>query len=400
MKSMGNRDEKTSSWEDIVRIAELDRPYRHKVVDGPFPVYSIFYTTKREGRITRSVINVPGYRDHILSKLAEIDIEIKAQKIYARIPSREEASEEIKKIRSDFNPTMKYHCLILDRADAIPVIRRAEYPSSVRRDMLRLEGDRITDEYGNKDETRLRYGLLFMLWFEITKVKKDPSKGEKYTNIEYKTAVLEEACPFKGQIPSHYLGASIDIDPEKDQVMITPKAGVEQILNPIEAGYFTAEQWSAVKNYEHGIGELVEPMSYGEALEKLMKEPILLDAMDDKGNFIYPAYQEILAEVKKRGLDFSFLITGDPMTSLPSGGIPEQQPQPTPAVAESATPMPEPAAAVMPEPATPMPQTAPVTPPEATPAPQPTIPGATSGESAEEKAKKYLEGTFDKKVEQ
>lgn len=329
---LGTRDKETSSYDGIIRIRDYDRPYRLKILDGPYPQRSIFYKTKAqndagEEEVRTAVITVSSHKENVLSPLVKIHKETLINNIYERLGNSQEAADKAKKVSSSFEPRTSYHCLVLDKADSVPTVRRAEFPWSVRSELLRLEGESNTDEQGNKDETTLRYGLMIMLWYEITRIYKNPEKKDilpVMTNTAYRVSVLEEFSKrFSGKIPKVWQSA--DIQAQDNILTIKPKGSDEEIkMDVIKYGLFTEDGWSAVKAYEPSLEELVQPMTNEEAMEKLRNEPILLDATNKDGTFIYPSWKDLLKVIEERNIDFPLLVQSTTAISSP---VPEALPE-------------------------------------------------------------------------
>jgi hypothetical protein len=305
--------------QEIIRIKELNKPYRHRIVDGPKQVLTVFYPSiDADGKPKKFIITVPSWRDSIFDSLAKIDEKIQKTKIYDRMGRNDASEKAAKMIRSQLSPTTTFQCLVIDKKDDVPVVRRAEYKTTVNKELVRLESERVVDTHGNRDETKLRYGLLWMLIMEITKIesKKDSNLPANF-NTEYKTMVLSElynAC--FGQVPSYLLNKPISIDLAAKALVVHPAVGKPVPFPVIEWGMMTEAEWSAIVNCELDLASLVKPMTQAEAIERLEKNPLQINAVDDKGNFLLPDWQQIRDEMSKQNLRLP--INDSPVSELPA----------------------------------------------------------------------------------
>jgi len=309
MKTIGNRDVATSSAMEVVRIKEYGKPYRHKIIDGPVKVHTVFYPTQGdEGKIRTMAVTVSDPFKNLFSPIIDMDRAIKKKEVLARTGDKDQAN----KVRSSLSPNTTYHCLVLDKADEVPVVKHAEYPFSAYKQFTDLENSpAIINDRGDKDESKLRYGLMFMLWFEIMRLEKGTSKDIRF-NTEYKVNVMERLLgEWENQVPSHWLNPQNwqEIDEAKKQIVIHTPTKVYPI-NVVELEMFTEEEFQAIVNYPHSLAELVVPMTDDEALEKLQSYPIMLDARDQSGNFYLPHWETLREALEGHHDDLPFMLSG------------------------------------------------------------------------------------------
>jgi hypothetical protein len=92
--------------QEIIRIKELNKPYRHRIVDGPKQVLTVFYPSiDADGKPKKFIITVPSWRDSIFDSLAKIDEKIQKTKIYDRMGRNDASEKAAKMIRSQLSPT-------------------------------------------------------------------------------------------------------------------------------------------------------------------------------------------------------------------------------------------------------------------------------------------------------
>lgn len=309
MKTIGNRDVATSSAMEIIRVKEYGKPYRHKIVDGPVKVNTVFYPTQGEdGKVRTMAVTVKDPFRNIFSPIIDLDRSIKKKEVLTRTGDLVQAN----KVRSSFSPNTTYHCLILDKADEIPSVKHAEYPYSVYKYMTDLEAMRAVNQRGEKDESKLRYGLFFMLWFEISRLEKGISKDIRY-NTEYKVHVMERLLgEWENQTPAHLLNpANWQEINEKDQQIIIHTPTKDYPISVVEYGMFTEEEFQAVVVYPNSLADLVIPMTDDEALEKLNSYPVMLDARDQAGNFYLPDWKTMVEHLEEHKDELPFMLSGD-----------------------------------------------------------------------------------------
>jgi hypothetical protein len=310
-KEIGRKDDVNQGWQDIVRVSEMNVPYWHRIVDGPRKVNSVFYPTlDEEGKNKTVVITVKSWENSVLAPLARIDREIQKKHIYDRLGSTVEAHEATKKVRSTLDPNSSYHCFILDKKDPVPLVHHAEYKYSVYDKIKKIEEEPFVDENGNRNEGMLRYGLLALLWLEITRSEKSESK------TEYSVKVMEKYCEkFMGRIPTRFLGK-----PDRYKQTIDSDLGIliihtklkDEVIRVLEAGIMTQEELNAIVNYGFVLDDLIVPMTEDEALEKLQAYPLKLDATDDKGQFRLPDWKEIKEVLATKHLALPVIVEETP----------------------------------------------------------------------------------------
>jgi len=314
MKEIGKKDNSISM--EIIRIKENDKPYRHKIIDGPKQVHTVFYpTVGDDGKTVKMAIPVPDPWKNVFAPLANADVAIKKSAIYKRSGQTQEAMDAAKKVKSEFSTSSTYHCLILDKMDEVPVVKHAEYKYSVYRKILELEKSPAVDDRGNKDEAYLRYGLLFMIWLEIMRGRKGESKVEQY-DTEYTVKVLEKFLGnWENKIPSYLLRASQAVN---EDGTITLSTGTKSLkMDVVKYGMLTEEEFQAILNFPSNLEELVVPFTHEQTLEKLQAYPIKLDATDEKGNFLLPEWQEIKEQLESKGFDLPLEYTKPKSLSAP-----------------------------------------------------------------------------------
>lgn len=309
MKTIGNRDVAVSSSMDVIRIKEYGKPYRLKIIDGPVKVHTVFYPTQGdEGKVRTMAVTVKDPFQNVFAPLINMDRAIKKKEVLERTGDTTQAN----KVRSSLSPNTTYHCLVLDKADEVPIIKHAEFPYSVYKQIGDLEATRaIINERGDKDESKLRYGLLFMLWFEIQRVEKGTSKEQKY-NTDYKVHVMERLLgEWENQVPSHLLNPKNwqEINEAKRQIIIhTPTK--DYPMDVVDLEMFTEDEFQAIVNYPHSLSELVIPMTDDEALEKLRDYPIMLNARDQQGAFYLPNWETMRAHLEEHKDELPYMIGG------------------------------------------------------------------------------------------
>ena len=301
METIGNRDPIDKSFGDIIRVSEMDKPYLHKIIDGPTRVKTIFYPILKMDEETKKmkqairVVTVDDYNNNIFSLFAKKEEEITKQKMR----DAGEDPDKIKKWRSSLRSTTTFHCLVLDREDSVPVLRRAEYKKTVYDKMIEIfsKADAINTK-------ALKHGLPWMLWLDIRRVAKDASKpadNKHPQNITYSVEVDKSVDEFKGKVPKAWYDGDypIEIDAKEDRIIvITPDKKQAIPAKKI----FSKEQWLAIINYKYNLADLAKPMDAGEAMDKVVEDPFYLEARDRNGNLMFPYAKEILAEMKKEGL--------------------------------------------------------------------------------------------------
>lgn len=327
MKQLGTSDPQTSSYSDVVRVQELNKPYILKFLDGPVKVYSVFYPYIADDGTTKTAMyTVENWDANPLGVFAKIDLDLQKEEVIKRFGTAtgEEAQKAIKALRSQFTPTGSNHYLGLDKSDVVPIVRRIQVGNTVRTELTRIENQAFSNPMGQVDETKLHYGLAFMLWFDIRKVLRDPKGKEVMNNIIYSTKVVEDFCKFKGHFEPQILSADINV--EADKVVLKMMSGNLELplAQMVEWGMFTEDEYSAVVNYDHGIKELTAPMTRDEIMEKLVQNPVALNAKDKNGKFLYPSWEQIAEKATKMKLELPFTTSAALPAHEEKPDLPEQ----------------------------------------------------------------------------
>lgn len=301
MDAVGERDA-VSNWSETVRISELDTNYWHKIVDGPRKVWSVFYpSVNADGKQNKYVLTVKDFDANPFSIIAKIDKEIQKREILDRLGNTEQAKDALSKVRSSLDPGASYHCLILDKKDDVPIVKHAEYRKTLYEFIVKAEAERYVDDLGNKNEAMLRYGLLFMIWFEFNRVEQNRSADKRF-NVAYTGKVLEKFVgDWAGKVPAVYLNKPISVNRDTDNFMLD--LGTKTVSIPVvKYGMLTKLEFDAIVNYEFSLKQIVQPMTPDEILDKTNQYPLRLDAVDEKGRFLLPEWERIKEELHKKNL--------------------------------------------------------------------------------------------------
>lgn len=319
MKTVGNRDDYTSA-PDVVRIKEYNKPYWHKPIDGPKMVHTVFYPTMGdEGKVRTMAVTVRDPFKNTFSPIIDMDRSIKKKEVLARGGDVATAN----KVRSSLSANTTYHCLILDKKDDVPVVKHAEYPYSVYKKLVDSERQFAIDEKGNQDESKLRYGLLFMNWYEITRIEKGTSKDKQY-NTDYTVTVMTKYVGvWENRVKAALLHKDCwqEINEAKKEIIVHT-ATKDYPFPVVEMGMMSELEFQAMINYEHQLSDLIIPMTDEQAIEKLQSYPIMLDARDSSGNYYLPNWEEMKEHLQDMD-DLPFVLSSAPkkMISAPANSV-------------------------------------------------------------------------------
>lgn len=312
MKELGESNEVARSYDNIVRIQKLDKPYILKFLHGPEVVNSVFYPyVDAQGKLKTGMFTTESKTQNPLAVFANIDKAIQKEEIIKRVgETTEEGKKAIAAIRSAFDPSVANHYLGLDKEDPVPIVRRIEVKWTVTTELRRLTKMEYTSPMGKVDESKLHYGPTFLLWFDVRKILKDVARGETMNNTAYSVRVVEDYCKFKGTFNTEV--NSFKIFPQENKVVLqglanTIELPIEQL---VEMGAFTPDEYSAMFNYEYGIKELTKPMTHDEIMEKLQQNPIALNAMDKNNKPKYPSWEQIAEKAVALKLELPFTTNG------------------------------------------------------------------------------------------
>lgn len=307
MESVGERDQ-VSNWSEVVRISELDINYWHKVIDGPRKVWSVYYpSVNADGEQRKFVLTVKDFDSNPFNVIAKMHKEMQKKEILDRLGNTEAARDALSKVRSPLDPGSSFHCLILDKKDDVPHVKHAEYRKTLWEFMVKAEAEKYVDDLGNKNEAMLRYGLLFMIWFEFNRVEQNRS-SDRLFNIAYTGKVLEKFIgDWAGKVPSVYLNKPISINKDTDSFVLD--LGTKTVSIPVvKYGMLTKLEYDAIVNYEFSLKQIVQPMTPEEILDKTNQYPLRLDAVDEKGRFLLPEWERIKEELHKKNLSLPVYV--------------------------------------------------------------------------------------------
>lgn len=308
MKELGESNEVARSYDNIVRIQKLDKPYILKFLQGPETVNSVFYPyVDAQNKIKTAMYTTESKAQNPLGVFASIDKEIQKEEIVKRLgETSDEAKKAIANIRSAFDPNITNHYLGLDKDDPVPIVRRIEVKWTVTTEVRRLTKMEYTSPMGKVDKAKLHYGPTFLLWFDVRKILKDVSRSETMTNTAYSVRVVEDFCNFKGMFNTEV--NSFKVFPQETKIVFQGLANTIElpVEKLVEMGAFTEDEYAAMINYEFGIKELTRPMTHDEIMEKLQQNPIVLNAMDKNNKLKYPSWEQIAEKATKMKLELPF----------------------------------------------------------------------------------------------
>lgn len=313
MKEIGKKDPIDTSFSKLITIKELNKPYVHKIIDGPSKFLTCYYPTIKDNKPTWALFNPKDYNNNAFSRLAEIHEAIVRAKMIASGKTEEEAG----KFYSALRPQAMHHCLILDKSDSVPVIQHAAYKLDVKRQMFK-----IWKTTAINSTQHLKNGLSWMVWLDIRKKLKDESKSDKLPfNIEYNVQVEEVAETYKNKVPVDLFNLPMMVDSEKNQIII--KSPVENFEVPAK-DVFSELEWSAIVNYEHSLDDLIQPTPDAQVQEKLNATPLYIAGQNAQGKDFVILWKEVLDEATRRKIALPPISTEIAVGSyLPPASAPE-----------------------------------------------------------------------------
>ena len=323
MDSFGNKDTIGQAWQDVHHLRNFNEVALLKVVDGPAKVRTQFYKTydAGTGKIQTKGLIVDD-KNSFFSALSKLEYDIIVQEFIKKGLNSRDADLEARKVPRDFKLNYTYHCLCLKRSESdVPVLQHWRFPYTVWNEMTNIEKEPHFDiTTGAEDKTRLKYGLLFMLWLKMKKIYKKEEmigKWKDWRNTDYHVEVESRLMPHdEGSIRSALLGSYCNI--KDDEICFVKKRQeISKYFNPVDFGYYTKEEWDAVLNYESCVHDIVKPLPYEEALDKLKAHPIALDAKYSSGVPVYKYHAQIMDYIEKNHFDLP-LITGIVESGEPS----------------------------------------------------------------------------------
>jgi hypothetical protein len=160
---------------------------------------------------------------------------------------------------SQFRPDRKWLFLVIDKSDATPEIKVAQYPYTVAAKIVELENKRKIGE-----EKMLRYGPSFA-WDCIINHKYDETKkGPSMSKHSYTVEVGSHE--FDGVFPKEFLNTTKHPNP----LMELPQEVIDQM--------FSEEEWAAIQDSTVNLGDFAKPNSDEEINRILMDKPVYVNA--------------------------------------------------------------------------------------------------------------------------
>jgi len=308
--NIGTKDLGDSTFSNIIRIKDIGTIYQHLILDGPKPMYTIYYpVTLNNGKSKMNLITVPSWKDNPFSLFCEINEGLTRKQIEAK-----KGSDEASKYWCPLRPNLTYNALVMDKKQSIPVINMASYTKEIKNGIKT-----VWDAPSPKDVTKMDYGFSWMITLGITKELKKPEKGISPNNITYKVRQINSPEKYRGVIPmalAKDTTLTVNID-EKVGFIVKSKQYNKEMKVPYK-DIFNDEEWSAIVNCQLELDVLIAPMNEKEVQDKLIANPPLLHGLNAQSQPFMLNWKETLDEMTKRKLILP------PVSDMSTGYLPER----------------------------------------------------------------------------
>jgi hypothetical protein len=254
-----------------VRLEE--GPNIHRILYGPIKVGTVWYPTliwdEEKDEFVQSMRAFrPPETGSPLDALASLE----------KVTRKKKGEENP---RSSLDPTKRWNYLVFNlESEEYPKIEVAEYPWSVFDELCRIE-----KEEDRKDNSKLRYGLLFMLDMIVTK-NIDPKKPRQF-GTSYKVEV-DPSNTLAGKIPKSWWGHSASELVEK---------GID-----IER-FFPDEMWDAIQEADIDLQAETKTDSLEEIKSLLEEFPLYLGATNPDGSYRFPGIEDLAKQAERLGIN-------------------------------------------------------------------------------------------------
>lgn len=201
---------------------------------------------------------------------------------------------EASKCTSRAEPDGVRFFLCFDRRDEKPIVRRLQTNWTVFRAI-----ESLLDMESEEKPGYLEHGLIFMYDLFVGKRTKDPDRRADYTNTEYYVKPLSATYNRFAQV--------VPIAAARDRNSEARKKVMENLL---KWEVFTQAELDAIKNSKIDLAKDVEPKTDAEILEILRKNPIYINARNNKDKaLVFPFPKELAEWCQENGVPVSFGAT-------------------------------------------------------------------------------------------